>query len=296
MKATGLGKGLDALMGEYAPTQEETNEVSIHLLDPNREQARKKFDPEKLQELADSIRNHGIIQPILVKANGQRYSIVAGERRWRAAQLAGLSTVPIIVREYDDQAILEVSLIENLQRTDLNPVEEAMGMRFLMSQHDLTQEEVSERLGKSRPTIANSLRLLSLPEKIIEMLQNAVITPGHARAIMAVKNEADQMEMADTIERTQMSVRDAEKLAKRINDGEKPKVVSSDKIPTADDIWEVHRLEEELRLRLGTRVKISGTMKNGKIQIEFYSEDELSRLYNHLMNDEPIMTATSPHY
>lgn len=296
MKPGGLGKGLGALMGEYAPETEETNEVSIHLLDPNREQARKQFEPEALNELAASIKTHGILQPILVRPSGERYAIIAGERRWRAAQMAGLNTVPVIVRDIDDQSLLEISLIENLQRTDLNPVEEAAGIRFLMTQHDLTQEEVSERLGKSRPAIANSLRLLALPTQVLEMLQNGKISAGHARAILSVKDETAQIEMAENIEKVQMSVRDAERLAKRLNEDDLPKVVSTSKIPKDVDMFEVQRLEEELRMRLGTRVKINGGMETGRIVIEFYSEDELSRLYMHLMGEEYMQSTAMPHY
>ena len=196
----GLGRGLDALLEPYAAPQAEAGrvlEISVRDIDTNRAQPRKSFDEAALRELADSIRVHGVVQPLLVKPNGGRYTIVAGERRFRAARLAGLAAVPALAVEYDDAKMQEVALIENLQREDLNPIEEAAAIRFLMQQHDLTQEEVSARLGKSRPAIANALRLLGLEKDVLELVRDGTLSAGHGRALAAVEDAAQQKKLAD---------------------------------------------------------------------------------------------------
>ena len=199
----GLGRGLDALLEPYAGPEADRDaanrvlEISVRDIDTNRAQPRKSFDEAALRELADSIRVHGVVQPLLVRPNGSRYTIVAGERRFRAARLAGLETVPVLAAEYDEAQMQEVALIENLQREDLNPVEEAAAIRFLMQQHDLTQEEVSERLGKSRPAIANALRLLNLDRNVLELVRTGALSAGHGRALAAVTDAATQKRLAD---------------------------------------------------------------------------------------------------
>ena len=226
----GLGRGLDALLGDYTqPTPEGVQELDIHLIDTNAGQPRKDFDQEKLQELADSIRQHGVVQPILLRQNGERYVIVAGERRFRAARLAGLEKVPAIVKDLDEAQVMEVALIENLQREDLNPIEEAAAIRFLMQQHDLTQEEVSKRLSKSRPAIANSLRLLTLPEPVQAYLRNGKLQAGHARALAGLQDPEAQAVLADKIVGEGLSVRAAESLARE--QGQKPPRQSRGKSP-----------------------------------------------------------------
>ncbi len=270
----GLGKGLDALLGEYdEAVHSGIQEVDIYSIDTNAEQPRKTFDEEKLKELAASIERHGILQPIVVRQNGSRYTIVMGERRYRAARLCGMAKVPVIVRTLEDAQAMEAALVENLQREDLNPVEEAAGIRYLMDQQDLTQEEAAERLGKSRPAVANSLRLLSLPQSVLDMLREGSIQAGHARALVSIKDEARQSELAEKIARESLSVRDAEALAK-----EKPKAAKKSKtlIERSSD---VSAAETALRESLGTKVQILGDEKKGKIIIEYYSKSDLQSIY-----------------
>lgn len=278
----GLGRGLDALLGDYTqPTPEGVQELDIHLIDTNAGQPRKDFDQEKLQELADSIRQHGVVQPILLRQNGERYVIVAGERRFRAARLAGLDQVPAIVKDLDEAQVMEVALIENLQREDLNPIEEAAAIRFLMQQHDLTQEEVSKRLSKSRPAIANSLRLLSLPEPVQAYLRNGKLQAGHARALAGLQDPEAQAVLADKIVGEGLSVRAAESLARE--QGQKPP--RQKKEPPATDP-DLAAAEASLREWLGTKVSIQGSSQRGRIVIEYYNAELLQGIYDLLRGGE----------
>ncbi len=278
----GLGRGLDALLGDYTqPTPEGVQELDIHLIDTNAGQPRKDFDQEKLQELADSIRQHGVVQPILLRQNGERYVIVAGERRFRAARLAGLEKVTAIVKDLDEAQVMEVALIENLQREDLNPIEEAAAIRFLMQQHDLTQEEVSKRLSKSRPAIANSLRLLTLPEPVQAYLRNGKLQAGHARALAGLQDPEAQAVLADKIVGEGLSVRAAESLARE--QGQKPP--RQKKEPPATDP-DLAAAEASLREWLGTKVSIQGSSQRGRIVIEYYNAELLQGIYDLLRGGE----------
>ena len=278
----GLGRGLDALLGDYTqPTPEGVQELDIHLIDTNAGQPRKDFDQEKLQELADSIRQHGVVQPILLRQNGERYVIVAGERRFRAARLAGLEKVPAIVKDLDEAQVMEVALIENLQREDLNPIEEAAAIRFLMQQHDLTQEEVSKRLSKSRPAIANSLRLLTLPEPVQAYLRNGKLQAGHARALAGLQDPEAQAVLADKIVGEGLSVRAAESLARE--QGQKPP--RQKKEPPATDP-DLAAAEASLREWLGTKVSIQGNSQRGRIVIEYYNAELVQGIYDLLRGGE----------
>ena len=278
----GLGRGLDALLGDYTqPTPEGVQQVDIRRIDTNAGQPRKDFDQEKLQELADSIRQHGVVQPILLRQNGERYVIVAGERRFRAARLAGLEKVPAIVKDLDETQVMEVALIENLQREDLNPIEEAAAIRFLMQQHDLTQEEVSKRLSKSRPAIANSLRLLTLPEPVQAYLRNGKLQAGHARALAGLQDPEAQAVLADKIVGEGLSVRAAESLARE--QGQKPP--RQKKEPPATDP-DLAAAEASLREWLGTKVSIQGNSQRGRIVIEYYNAELLQGIYDLLRGGE----------
>lgn len=271
-----LGRGLDALLGEYAQPLESITTLPVHDIDTNREQPRKQFDQDKLDELADSIRKHGVVQPILVRRVGQRYTIVAGERRYRAARQAGLTEIPVVVREFEDDQVLEVALIENLQREDLNPIEEAMALRFLMQQHDLTQEEVAERISKSRPAIANALRLLALPPSVQDLLREGKLTSGHARALAGMKDAGRAAALADEAVAAGYTVRKVEELAKE--DRPRPKQ-EKPRMPDAA----IYDAQETLQARLETRVRIEGNDSRGRIVIEYYSKEELNRLYDLLV-------------
>ena len=283
----GLGKGLDALLGDYtAAPSEGVKQVDVHDIDTNLEQPRKAFDEEKLKELAASISVHGVVQPILVRPNGARFTIVAGERRFRAARMAGLERVPVVVREMAPAEVLEVALIENLQREDLNPVEEAAGIRFLMQQHDLTKEEVSTRLGKSRPAIANALRLLNLPESVQELLREGKLLAGHARALVSIKEEGLQETLAKKIVEEGLSAREAEAQAKAAVEAAQPegavRKVQKEKQNADADLAEA---EERLREKLATKVNIFGSQRSGKLIIEYYSKEDLNLLYDLLMQE-----------
>jgi len=281
-KNGGLGKGLDALLGDFSITEQTTGvqEVDITLLDTNPGQPRKAFDPERLEELKNSILRHGVVQPIVVRKNGSRYTIVTGERRYRASRLAGLKTMPVVVREFDDKQVMEVALIENIQREDLNPIEEAAAIRFLMDQHDLTQEEVSERLSKSRPAIANSLRLLNLPQKVMEQVKNGALSAGHGRVLAGITDADRQQALADKAVAEQLSVRALEELSKAEPKAQKPK-----KKKEAPAKAELYDLQEQLRERLGAKVAITGSQKKGRIVIEYFDRDVLDTLYQ-LLNGE----------
>ncbi len=272
----GLGKGLDALFDVKEPAveeKEELSEIRISLIEPNREQPRKVFDEEQLKALSESISRHGVIQPIIVtKESNGFYKIIAGERRWRAAKLCGLATIPAIVRSYESQKAAEVALIENLQRENLNPIEEAEGYQYLMDNFNLTQEQVGEKVGKSRSAIANAVRLLSLSDNLIDMVRKGVISSGHARALLAIDSETGRQELAEKIISQQMSVRDIEKEVGKT----KTKKLTP---PTVKDVApEILDIEKMLSRNFGTKVKIKNGNKKGKIEIEYYGENDLERI------------------
>lgn len=273
-KKGGLGRGLDALFSENAGDEQAAVEVRLSEIEPNRAQPRKDFDEEALAELADSIGKHGLIQPILVRPlPSGGYQIVAGERRWRASRMAGLAAVPVIIRELDDTAAMELALIENLQREDLNPVEEAMGYRTLMEDYGMTQEQAAERVGKSRPAVANALRLLHLPEPELQMVREGEITAGHGRALLSISDK-ETYEKAVKMAKSGMSVREIERLASRKKKPEK--AAAAPKKEPADTYYQ--ELELAMKAELGRRVKISGNGKKGTLEIEFYSKEDLASI------------------
>jgi len=276
----GLGKGLGALIENASVGGEDVTSLPLQKIEPNPLQPRKLFDEEELQTLADSISQHGIIQPLTVrKGENGFYQIIAGERRWRAARLAGLRTVPVTVIEADDKTVLELALIENLQRQDLNPMEESMGYRQLMQEHGLTQEQVAERVNKSRPAVANALRLLSLPSSICQMITAGQLSAGHARALLVLKTQKEQERAAQKIAALQLSVRQAEvmckNMAKAAAEPEKP-----EKLPLEVDY--VAECEKTLSKHLNRGVKITRGKRKGKFELEFYGDDDLQRLYEAL--------------
>jgi ParB family chromosome partitioning protein len=274
----GLGRGLDALFESYKEekgldTQENSlvQEIKITDIDPNPGQPRKQFDDEKIKELTDSIRVHGVVQPIIVSPNGSRYMIVAGERRWRASRAANKTTIPAIVMELDDKQTLEISLVENLQREDLNPIEEAKGIKVMVDRLKLTQEEAAERLGKSRPAVANALRLLQLSEKIQKMLYGNKLSAGHARALLSIADDGLRDKIAETIIKKDMSVRETEKLIQNLSNVHKKQKAKQKPSYILD-------IESGLEESLGTRVQIIPGVKKGIIEIEYYSNEDLERI------------------
>ena len=280
----GLGRGLGALLGDFSEETLEPSayrELPIYKVEPNPDQPRRDFDEEELQALADSISVHGVIQPLTVRElPSGYYQIIAGERRWRAARQAGLSEVPVVVIEADDKKAMELALIENLQRQDLNPVEEALGYQSLINEYGLTQEETAARVGKSRPAVANALRLLSLCDEVLELLKTGAITAGHARAILTLKSEKKQMEAAKKIMALSLSVRQAETLCK--NMGKEP-------TPEKEVTFEVNYVaecEKSLSKHLGRGVKIINGKRKGKFELEFYGEEDLQNLLDALMKLE----------
>lgn len=273
MAKKGLGKGLDILFAEE--DSQGLTEVKLTDVMPNPNQPRKNFDEEKLQTLAESIKEHGLIQPIIVTQKNENYIIVAGERRWRAAKKAGIKKIPVLIRDYSDLAVKEIALIENLQREDLNPIEEAMGYRSLIDDYSLTQEEISARLGKSRSAIANSVRLLSLDDDTRNKLISGEITEGHARCALGVPAGVVREFFINRIIQDGLNVRQAELLAKDLAKTNEPK--SKKQKDTAYKI-ELDRISKNLEQYLGTKVKLSGTSKKGKIEIEYYGNQDLERL------------------
>lgn len=271
MKKNGLGKGLGALIRENEQDiAAAVTELKITELEANQNQPRRFFDDNALQELSDSIKEHGVVQPIIVRKLDDNYQIVAGERRWRAARLAGLKTVPVVVKDYSNVQIMEIALIENLQRQDLNSIEEALAYKSLIEEHDMTQENISGRIGKSRSAIANTLRLLNLPEAIRNMVIHGKISAGHARALLAVEDKMKQMEIAQKIIEQQLNVRDIEKL---VMQKDKTKEKKEDK----KDV-EIIELEEQLKRTFATKVSIVHKKDKGKIEIEYYSNEDLERI------------------
>ncbi|MCI8577859.1 MAG: ParB/RepB/Spo0J family partition protein [Lachnospiraceae bacterium] len=297
----GLGKGLGALFGEevvqevsggegklkeetdsvgnvIGKTLEESKEITVRLskIEPNRDQPRKNFDEEQMNELADSIRQFGVLQPLLVQRKGDMFEIIAGERRWRAAKLAGLKEVPVVIREYTEQQIVEIALIENIQRENLNPIEEAIAYQRLMKEFHLKQEEIAERVSKNRSTITNSMRLLNLAQEVQQMLIDNQISSGHARALLSLEDQDIQIELANRIIREQLSVRDVEKAVKQAK--KTPKKKEKKQEDEAMDLIFLN-LEDRMKTVMGTKVNISRKDKNkGRIEIEYYSESELERI------------------
>ncbi len=288
---TGLGRGLDALLDPYSASVEEQEKsgagiltVSVRDIDTNALQPRKQFEETSLNELAESIRVHGIVQPLIVKKKGSRYMIIAGERRFRAARLAGLSEVPVLVADYDEAQIHEVSLIENIQREDLNPIEEAAAIRFLMKQHDMTQEEVSGRLGKSRPAIANALRLLQLPESVIDLLKSGVLSAGHGRTLAGLTDNVQIEQLAKECVEREYSVRTLEERIKALSEKKKANLPAKKEKPRLPA--ELASLEESFRESLGTKVSLAGSNTRGKITIEYFSREDLERVFEKISGKE----------
>ena len=249
--------------------------LKLNLIEPNSEQPRKNFDEESLQELADSIKQYGILQPLIVQKKGNHYEIIAGERRWRAAKLAGITDVPVLIREYDKQQTMEIALIENVQRADLNPIEEAQAFQQLIQEFHLTQEEIANRVSKNRATITNSMRLLKLDVRVQDMLADGKISSGHARALLGLEEGERQYQVAVKIIEEKLSVRDVEKLVKMMN--RPPKEKKPEKGPDIDLIY--RQVEDKLKSIMGTKVVINQKDKNkGRIEIEYYSQEELERL------------------
>lgn len=277
----GLGKGLGALLGDFSEEPESTGAyrlLPIYKVEPNPDQPRHDFDEEELQALSESIRVHGIIQPLTVRETGTGYyQIIAGERRWRAARMAELSEVPAVVIEADDKKAMELALIENLQRQDLNPVEEALGYQSLIDEYGMTQEETANRVGKSRPAVANALRLLALCPEVLDKLREGVLTAGHARAILQLKSEKKQLEAAQKIAALGLSVRQAELLCKNM---EKEPVPVKEQPLTVNYVAEC---EKNLSKHLGRGVKIINGKRKGRFELEFYGQDDLQNLLDALM-------------
>ena len=297
VKRNGLGKGLDSLIPNKTvkTTEKQANKtqkekvkveksgetiVKITQVEPNSEQPRKDFDEDALLELADSIKQFGVLQPLLVQKKNDYYEIIAGERRWRAAKLAGLKEVPVLVREYTEQEVVEISLIENIQRENLNPIEEAIAYKRLLEEFNLKQDEVAERVSKSRTAVTNSMRLLKLSDKVQQMIIDDMISTGHARALLAIDDPELQYTLANKIFDEKLSVRETEKLVKEIKNPKKPK----EKKPVANSFI-YQDLEEKMKSVFGTKVSIASKGKGkGKIEIEYYSDDELEHLFDMMMS------------
>ena len=297
IKKKGLGKGLDSLIPDNKSMKSVTSEktveskedaaaksgvqvMKINEVEPNRDQPRKNFDEDALLELSDSIKQFGVLQPLLVRKRKDYYEIIAGERRWRAAKLAGVKEVPVIEKEYTDQEILEIGLIENIQRENLNPIEEAIAYKRRLEEFNLKQDEVAERVSKSRTAVTNSMRLLKLSDKVQQMIIDDMISTGHARALLAIDDPELQYTLANKIFDEKLSVRETEKLVKEIKNPKKPK----EKKPVANSFI-YQDLEEKMKSVFGTKVSIASKGKGkGKIEIEYYSDDELEHLFDMMMS------------
>lgn len=273
-KKSALGKGLGALIPERSQENKDNiNTISINLIKPNNEQPRKHFDEEKIAYLAQSIKEHGIIQPLVLKKEGNVYTIVAGERRWRAAKLVGIKKIPAVVMDLDDRSVLEISLIENIQRQDLNCIEEAQAYKNLIDEFKITQETLSVRIGKSRTAIANCMRLLALDNRVQQYLIDGVITEGHGRALLALKDKDFQYKLSQTIIDENLSVREVEKLIKNIYKEKNNKdTKNNDILPYYKDV------QSKLESLFNTKVNLQNNKNKGKIEIEYYSEDDLQRI------------------
>ena len=285
----GLGRGLDSLFSIYNDEEEMVvekqhsnnqkeytqgvEEIKVGDIDPNKNQPRKNFDEEALKELSESIKNHGVIQPIIAVKKGERYMVIAGERRWRASILAGLPTIPAIIKEYSDKEIKEVSIIENLQREDLNPIEAARAIKELMDEYGWTQEVVASRLGKSRPVIANTIRLLSLEPEVIKLIEDGKLSAGHARSLVVVTNRDAQIKLAQLATSKKITVRDLENAVKK-QLGEKAKTKTK-----KEQSQELKQLISDMQRVFSTKVTALGTSERGRIYIDYYNADDLERIY-----------------
>ena len=296
VKKSGLGKGLDSLIKDNSSAKktaavntssenkaEEMKSgeqmMKINMVEPNRDQPRKKFEEDALLELADSIKQFGVLQPLLVRKRKDYYEIIAGERRWRAAKMAGVKEVPVIIKDYTEQEIVEIGLIENIQRENLNPIEEAMAFKKLLEEFNLKQDEVAERVSKSRTAVTNSMRLLKLDERVQEMIVDDMIT-GHARALLAIDDKEQQYDLANKIFDEKLSVRETEKLVKEIKNPKKPKMKKK-----VENEFVYTDLENRMKEVMGTKVNISSKGNGkGKIEIEYYSDDELERMFEMIMS------------
>mgnify|MGYP002649749150 CR=1 FL=1 len=292
VKKSGLGKGLDSLIKDNSSAKKTAaantsseNKVEemksgeqmmkINMVEPNRDQPRKKFEEDALLELADSIKQFGVLQPLLVRKRKDYYEIIAGERRWRAAKMAGVKEVPVIIKDYTEQEIVEIGLIENIQRENLNPIEEAMAFKKLLEEFNLKQDEVAERVSKSRTAVTNSMRLLKLDERVQQMIIDDMISTGHARALLAIEDKEQQYILANKVFDEKLSVREVEKLVRKIQE-KKPEQPKSD--PVEDFIYT--DLEEKMKAAMGTKVSIKQKAKGkGKIEIEYYSREDLERIF-----------------
>lgn len=297
VKKSGLGKGLDSLIKDNssakktaaANTSSENKAeemksgermMKINMVEPNRDQPRKKFEEDALLELADSIKQFGVLQPLLVRKRKDYYEIIAGERRWRAAKMAGVKEVPVIIKDYTEQEIVEIGLIENIQRENLNPIEEAMAFKKLLEEFNLKQDEVAERVSKSRTAVTNSMRLLKLDERVQEMIVDDMISTGHARALLAIDDKEQQYDLANKIFDEKLSVRETEKLVKEIKNPKKPKMKKK-----VENEFVYTDLENRMKEVMGTKVNISSKGNGkGKIEIEYYSDDELERMFEMIMS------------
>ena len=296
MAQRGLGKGLDSLIpasvagssGDKKEQKKTEMVVKIAKVEPNRDQPRKNFDEDALQELADSIKQFGLLQPILVQERKDYYEIIAGERRWRAAKIAGLKEIPVIIRNYSDQEIVEISLIENIQREELNPIEEEQAYKRLLEEFHLKQDEVAERVSKSRTAVTNSMRLLKLCDGVQQMIIDDMLSTGHARALIPIEDQEMQLQLAQKIFDEKLSVREVEKLVKGILKPEKEKLKKEEKQQTIQYIYQ--DIENKLKEKFSRKVEISSKGKNGsgKIEIEFYSNDDLDRLVETLSMIERV--------
>ncbi len=296
MAQRGLGKGLDSLIptsvsgssGEKKDKKQTEMVVKIAKVEPNRDQPRKKFDEDALQELADSIKQFGLLQPILVQDRKDYYEIIAGERRWRAAKVAGLKEIPVIIRNYTDQEIVEISLIENIQREDLNPIEEAQAYKRLLDEFKLKQDEVAERVSKSRTAVTNSMRLLKLCDGVQQMIIDDMLSTGHARALIPIEDQEMQLQLAQRIFDEKLSVREVEKLVKGILKPDKETSKKEEKPQTIQYIYQ--DLENKLKEKFSRKVEIisKGKSGSGKIEIEFYSNDDLDQLIESLSKIERV--------
>ena len=292
VKRGGLGKGLDSLIPDHKtvkttekkkPEVEEKKEgeqlVNINKVEPNHEQPRRHFEEDSLLELADSIKQFGVLQPLIVQKRNDYYEIIAGERRWRAAKMAGIKEIPVIIKEYTKREAVEIALIENIQRENLNPIEEAMAFKRLLTEFSLKQDEVAERVSKSRTTVTNSMRLLKLDERVQQMIVDDMISTGHARTLLAIENHEEQYNLANKIFDEKLSVRETEKLIKELKN---PKKEKEKKVVENDFIY--RDSEEKLKSKMGTKVSVNNKANGkGRIEIEYYSEKEFERIFDLLM-------------
>ena len=295
----GLGKGLDSMIPDIIKEKKdqveaakESNQetlIAINKIEPNKGQPRKAFNEDGLIDLAESIKQFGIIQPLIVQKKGEYYQIIAGERRWRAAKIAGLKKIPVIIKEYTPQEVMEIALIENIQREDLNPIEEALAYQKLIAEFKLKQDELAERISKSRAAIANSMQLLKLGEKVQQMVIEDMISSGHARALIAVEDMNQQYNLATYIFDQKLSVRETEKLVKKVLDGEKKESKKDTFVFSEDELLAYNKIEEHMYNIIGSKVSIRKKQKNkGRIEIEYHSSEELERivdLFDKLQND-----------